>query len=144
MTTFDSLLRISRWRLDEKRQKLADLERLADRLRDDLTRLDEGIETEQRVAESDPEMRRAFPAFLEAEQQRRRQIEKSIADVGQEIESAREEVAEAFREFKKYELAKSNRETRERKARDRREQSRLDELGAQLHRRKTDGGDGTA
>lgn len=136
MNSFDSLLRISRWHLDEKRQKLADLERLAQRLRDDLERLDEGIETEKRIAQQDEEARRTFPAFLKAEQERRRRIEKSIADVQHEIEIAREEVAEAFREFKKYELAKTTQDERLRRQATRREQARMDELGMQLHRRK--------
>jgi len=136
MSSFDSLLRISRWHLDEKRQKLADLERLAQRLRDDLERLDEGIETEKRIAQQDEEARRTFPAFLKAEQERRRRIEKSIADVQHEIEVAREEVAEAFREFKKYELAKTTQDERLRRQASRREQARMDELGMQLHRRK--------
>jgi len=136
MSSFDSLLRISRWHLDEKRQKLADLERLAQRLRDDLERLAEGIETEKRIAQQDEEARRTFPAFLKAEQERRRRIEKSIADVQHEIEIAREEVAEAFREFKKYELAKTTQDERLRRQASRREQARMDELGMQLHRRK--------
>ncbi len=136
MSSFDSLLRISRWHLDEKRQKLADLERLAQRLRDDLERLDEGIETEKRIAEQDEEARRTFPAFLKIEQERRRRIEKSIVDVQHEIELAREEVAEAFREFKKYELAKATQDERLRRQATRREQARMDELGMQLHRRK--------
>jgi flagellar export protein FliJ len=135
MTPFDSLVRISRWQLDEKRQKLAELERLAERLQSDLERLDEGIAVEQRLAESDDMARRAYPAFLEAELDRRRRLEKSIEDVQQEIEAAREEVGDAFRELKKYEMAQSNEQQRVRNRRERAEQKRGDELGAQLHRR---------
>jgi flagellar export protein FliJ len=135
MTPFNSLVRITRWHLDEKRQKLAELERLAERLRGDLQRLDEGIAAEEKLAEQDDMARRAYPAFLEAELDRRQRLEKSIADVEQEIEAAREEVGEAFRELKKYELAEDNERQRVRKRRDRIEQQQSDELGAQLHRR---------
>jgi flagellar export protein FliJ len=135
MTPFDSLVRISRWHLDEKRQKLAELERLADRLRGDLRRLDEGIAAEQKLAEKDDMALRAYPAYLEAELNRRQRLEKSIADVEQEIEAAREEVNDAFRELKKYELAQSNEQERLRNRRQRVEQQRSDEVGAQLHRR---------
>jgi flagellar export protein FliJ len=135
MTPFNSLIRITRWNLDEKRQKLAELERLADRLRGDLQRLDEGIAAEQQLAEQDEMARRAYPAFLEAELDRRQRLEKSIADVEQEMEAAREEVNEAFRELKKYELAEDNERQRVRKRRARIEQQQTDELGAQLHRR---------
>lgn len=135
MTAYNSLIRITRWHLDEKRQKLAELERLADRLRGDLQRLDEGIAAEQQLAETDDMARRAYPAFLEAELDRRQRLEKSIADVEQEIEAARDEVNEAFRELKKYELAEDNERQRVRKRRERIEQHQSDEIGAQLHRR---------
>ncbi len=139
MTAFNSLIRITRWHLDEKRQKLAELERLAERLRGDLQRLDEGIAHEQQLAEQDDMARRAYPAFLEAELDRRQRLEKSIADVEQEIEAAREEVGEAFRELKKYELAEDNERQRVRKRRERIEQQRHDELGTQLHQRQNAG-----
>mgnify|MGYP006287392883 FL=1 len=135
MTAFNSLIRITHWHLDEKRQKLAELERLAERLRGDLQRLDEGIAHEQQLAQQDDMARRAYPAFLEAELDRRQRLEKSIADVEQEIEAAREEVGEAFRELKKYELAEDNERQRVRKRRERIEQQRHDELGTQLHHR---------
>lgn len=143
MTAFDSLLRISRWHLDEKRQKLAELERLAERLRQDLQRLDDGIAAERRLAEADNEARRVYPAFLQAEMQRRRRLEQSIADVEQEIDSAREDVNEAFRELKKYELAKTNEDNRVRLRKQRAEQGFADELGAQMHRRRAEQGKGS-
>jgi len=143
MTPFDSLLRISRWHLDEKRQKLAELERLAERLRQDLQRLDDGIAAERRLAEADDDARRAYPAYLQAEMQRRRRLEQSIADVEQEIDSAREDVNEAFRELKKYEMAKTNEDNRVRLRRQRAEQRLADELGAQMHRRRGEQGKGS-
>lgn len=135
MTPFDSLLRISRWHLDEKRQKLAELERLAERLREDLQRLDDGIAAEGKLAEADNDARRAYPTFLKAEMGRRRRLEQSIADVEQEIDAARDEVNEAFRDLKKYELAKDNEAARLRQRRQKAEQNQADELGAQMHRR---------
>lgn len=136
MTPFNSLVRISRWHLDEKRQKLAELERLAERLRGDLARLDEGIAAEQKLAEQDDMARRAYPTFLEAETKRRQRLEKSIADVEAEIEAAREEVGDAFRDLKKYELAESNEQARVRHRRNKLEQQRTDEMGVQLYQRR--------
>lgn len=135
MTGFDSLVRISRWQLDEKRQKLTELERLVERLQGDLTRLDEGVASEQRLAERDDMARQAYPAFLKSEMDRRKRLQKSIADVEKEIEAVREEVADAFRELKKYEMAQANELQRVRARRERADQQRTDELGAQLHRR---------
>lgn len=139
MTALSELVRISRWHLDEKRQKLGDLERLADRLRDDLRKLDETIAHEQRVVQDDPSARETYSAYIQAEMERRRRLEQSIANVDGEIESAREEVAEAFRELKKYEMAKANQDEREQERQKKAEDKQMDEMGLQLHHRKTGG-----
>lgn len=145
MTGLPELVRISRWHLNEKRQKLADLERLTERLEGDLARLDSGIERERKLAAEDLDASRTFPAYMQAELERRRKLEASIADIQRETEAAREEVAEAFRELKKYEMADNNQQERERRKDAKTEQQTMDELGAQLHRRaESGGGDGEA
>ena len=144
MTALANLIRISRWHLDEKRQKLGDLERLAERLEQDLARLDEGIARERELAERDEEAQRAFPAYYQAERQRRDRINQSIADVKEQIETAREEVGEAFRELKKYEMAKANQDERDRRRQERQQQQAMDELGAQMHRRRRSQGQGSS
>ncbi len=136
MSALSNLVRISRWQLDEKRQKLADMERLREKLEADITRLDNNLEEESRAADASDEARRAFPAFAEAERGRRERLCQSIEEVDRQIEDAREEVREAFREAKKYELALSNQDARERRKRERAETAAMDELGLQLHRRK--------
>lgn len=140
MTALVNLVRLNRWHLDEKRRKLADLERLAERLREDLARLDQGIEAERRAAEASEDARQAYPAFITAELQRRHRLEDSIADVENELEDARDEVAIAFQELKKYELALENQRRRDREQQERQEQATLDEIGVDRHRRrKSDG-----
>ncbi|SDF56378.1 flagellar export protein FliJ [Limimonas halophila] len=139
MTALSELVRISRWHLDEKRQKLGDLERLADRLRDDLRKLDDTIAHEQRVVQEDPSARETYSAYIKAEMERRGRLEQSIANVQSEIESAREEVAEAFRELKKYEMAKANQDQRETERLKKAEEKQMDEIGLQLHQRNNSG-----
>lgn len=139
MTALANLLRLSRWHLDEKRQKLADLERLQARLQADIARLDETLDAERQAAEQSDAARRAFPAYAEAERSRRQRLSESIAEVERQIEDSREEVREAFREAKKYELAKTNQDTRARQKRERAESAAMDEVGLQLHRRKRSG-----
>lgn len=131
----ENLVRLNRWQLDEKRRKLADLERLAERLRADLERLDAGLEAERRAAERSEEGGRAYPAFAAAELERRRRLEASIAEIEREVEITREEVKIAFQELKKYDLALQNRRNRDRESRERNEQSQLDEIGVERYRR---------
>ena len=145
MTAFGSLVRVHSWALNEKRQKLADLEYLADKMRQDLARLEAELNDEQRAAAGSIEGTIAFPAFVAAALERRKKLRESIADLGLAIDVARAEVREAFQEVKKYELARDNDERREREKAARREQNELDELGANIHqRKKASGGDGNA
>ncbi len=144
MTAMGSLVRVHSWALNEKRQKLAGLEELADQMHQGLERLEAELNDEQRAAAGSMEGTIAFPAFVAAALERRKKLRQSIADLGLAIDAARAEVREAFQEVKKYELAQENHERRERDKVARREQRELDELGANMHqRKKAPGGDGT-
>ena len=148
MTALGSLVRVHSWTLDEKRQKLVGLEELAGKMDEDLERLEAELNSEQRAAAGSIEGTIAFPAFVAAALERRKKLRESIASLGLAIAAARAEVREAFQEVKKYQLARDNYERREREKVARREQRELDELGANMHRRKKaaggDGGDGGA
>ncbi len=145
MTALGSLVRVHSWALNEKRQKLAGLEELADKMHQDLEQLEAELNNEQRAAAGSMEGTIAFPAFVAAALERRKKLRESIADLGLAIDAARAEVREAFQEVKKYELAQDIYERREREKVARREQRELDELGANMHRRKkASGGDGGA
>ena len=145
MTALGSLVRVHSWALNEKRQKLAGLEELADKMHQDLERLEAELNNEQRAAAGSMEGTIAFPAFVAAALERRKKLRESIAGLGLAIDAARAEVREAFQEVKKYELAQDIHERRERKKVARREQRELDELGANIHqRKKASGGDGGA
>ncbi len=145
MTALGSLVRVHSWALNEKRQKLAGLEELADKMHQDLEQLEADLNNEQHAAAGSMEGTIAFPAFVAAALERRKKLRETIADLGFAIDAARAEVREAFQEVKKYELARDNHERREREKVARREQRELDELGANMHRRKkASGGDGGA
>ena len=136
MTALANLVRMHRWNLDDKRRKVPELERLLEQLAADLTRVDAEIEAEQDAASRSIEGARVFPAFLTAARRRRKKLADSIIEVEREAERTREEIAEAFQELKKYELALDGRERRRRELLARREQLLLDELGLDMHRRR--------
>ncbi len=145
MTALGSLVRVHSWALNEKRQKLAGLEELADKMHKDLEQLEAELNNEQRAATGSIEGTIAFPAFVAAALERRKKLRESIANLRLAIDAARTEVREAFQEVKKYEFARDNYERREREKVARREQRELDELGTNMHRRKkASGGDGGA
>jgi flagellar export protein FliJ len=136
VTALNSLVRVHQWELDEKRQKLADLERLIDKLKNDVRLIDQGYESEKVIAGSSPEAALAFPNYAAAVKQRRLKVQNSIAGLEASIETVRDEVQAAFQELKKYQTAESNQHRRELAKRAKREQQTLDEVGMDLYRRR--------
>lgn len=141
MTALGNLVRLNRWVLDEKRRKLSDLQRLLDKLRGNLAALEDHVAAERAIASTSSEGATAYPSFVAAALDRRNKIQQSISNLEREVELAREEVGEAFRELKKYETAQQNAHLREHKKRMRREQLDLDELGIGIYRRRRAGPD---
>ncbi len=135
MSALGSLVRVHTWALNEKQQTLAGLEGLGDKLRKDLERLEVELQQEQSAATGSAEGTIAFPAFVAVVLERRKKLRVSIANLDLAIEAAREETRQAYREVKKYELARDNYDRREQGRIALRERNELDELGLALHRR---------
>lgn len=135
MKALDGLIRLHRWRLDEKRLKLVELEHLAGVLRDEIRKLGESVTQEGAVASASAEASFGFGSFAAEAVERRRRLEQSLAEAEGQAQAASDEVAEAFRELKKFDVVKS-REVRLAEERTRRrEQATLDEIGLTLYRR---------
>ena len=139
MTALTQLVRLQRWTLDEKRQKLTQLEHLAARLRSDLATLDKDLEAEKAKAGEGLEEVRALTSYAAAAAERRRTFQQSIAEVEVEVEAARDEIEAVFRELKRYEQGLETYEQREAKKRAQREQAALDELGQTAAQRRRQG-----
>ncbi|MGE5537879.1 MAG: flagellar FliJ family protein [Gemmatimonas sp.] len=139
MKAIDGLIRLHRWKLDEKRLKLAELERLVAHLRDEMRKLEDSVVEERAFAATSPEAGYAFGSFAAEAVERRRRLQDSLTEAEGQMQAAHDEVADAFRELKKFDVVKS-RETRAAEDRERRrEQSSLDEIGLSLYRRKQEG-----
>jgi hypothetical protein len=138
MSALEQLVRLHRWRLEEERRKMAELQRLAERLTDQIKTLDESVEREAAAAKEHKtlELARAFAAFADLARLRREKLLRSQADVMLRIDQARESVLEAYRELEKYEQAHKSREERKQVEIRRRERIREDEIGMDLHRRR--------
>ncbi|WP_151178473.1 hypothetical protein [Hypericibacter terrae] len=138
MSAVDQLVRLHRWRLEEERRKMGELQRLAERLNDQIRTLDESVEREAAATKEHKtlELSRAFAAFADLARMRREKLVRSQADVTFRIEQAREAVLEVYRELEKYEQALKSREERKQAEIKRRERIREDEIGMELHRRR--------
>src|SRR3546814_668402 len=131
--SFASLIRLHQWQLDEKRRALAELQTLADRLEGEIQRLDAEIAAEREVAERDPGSSPGFGLYVKSALNRRERLKQSVRQVETQIAAAREEIAEAFQDLKKFELAQEDRDRRAALRRRRIETIALDEKIGRAH-----------
>ena len=135
MRNRESLIRLHKFQVDERRRKVAEIELLLAEFRNKERELEAQILAEQEKAGISDEAHFAYPMFAKSVQKRRENILQSIADLDIQLETAQEELAAAFRELKKYELMEESRKRKVRKQTQRLEQAELDEIALQIHRR---------
>jgi flagellar protein FliJ len=124
-----TLVRLAKFRLDEARRQLAELERLREHLNKSLDKLANEVAQEQQAASRSGDTFNGYAAYAKAAMGRRATIERSIADLVPSLTEAEEAVTAAFQEMKRYELAEEHRQRRIDEKRRRREQAVLDETG---------------
>jgi flagellar protein FliJ len=141
MSALESLIRLHRWHLDERRRDLATLETLAEKLREERHKLDAEGKREQAVAGSSAEAALGYAGYARSLIDRRRKLEQSQTEVAEQIVRAREALAEAFQEMKRYEIAAANRQRQQEQREAKRQQRVMDDLGAESFRRRKTGSD---
>lgn len=139
MSGLESLIRLHRWKLEEKRRALAELEALMDDLRTRAGNLEVEIINEQKAAADSEEAGFAYAAYAAQAIHRRGVLAQSATELEVRIEAARDGVKEAFQEAKKYEIAQERKLERERKVTARRERIVEDDIALDMFRRKSGG-----
>lgn len=134
----ETLVRMHRWQLDEKRKTVNELERLRDGLIAQGGKLEGELEAEKRAASGSPEASRTLAAYIGQMLERQAKLEQSIKEVELQLDAANADLAETFREYKKHETVLTNRIRRAREEADKRQQLALDEMALQGHRRQRD------
>ncbi|HEX2560335.1 flagellar FliJ family protein [Phenylobacterium sp.] len=129
MSWTKSLIRISTYQVEELQKRLAEI---ADRRRDVEMRLmmlaAEAV-SEAQTSQADAENGWYKSGWLEGLRVRKAQLHAELAAIQQEEAGARDILAEAFEEQKKYEQVAENMRLAARKETARRETAALDELG---------------
>ena len=131
-----TLIRLARWDVDEKRRVLVAFQAREEEILATIQAAEQQLIHEQQVAAANGEAGFLYGAFAAAWLHRRAELETTLTEVRAQIEIARDELAEAFRQHKTYEVTQANRDRREREEADRKEQAVLDEIGLEIHRRK--------
>src|SRR5215204_5824556 len=129
MKSRDTLIRLKKFQVDEKRRRVAQIESMIadfDRMGSDLER---EIRVEQERAGIHDPGHFAYPTYAKAAIQRRENIKHSADELRVQLNDAKEALAEAFEELKKVELLDERDQMRERAAEAAFEQSELDAIG---------------
>ncbi|WP_028879164.1 flagellar export protein FliJ [Terasakiella pusilla] len=133
--TLENLIRLHKYRVDEKRRVLGLLYGELNDLEQKLKDLYAQIANEQQIAQSTPEQAMfSYGRFHQRAMLIRDEIVQAIAQKEQEVEAARDEVNTAFQELKVYEEAEKNRKKREADERQRKENIEMDEIAMNLYR----------
>ncbi len=135
MKTLDTLIRVHKQALDERRVRLSAIEIERDRLHAAIDSLATEFAAEKVAAAKSLDAARTFPAYADGMRKRQHEYEQAIADLAPHVAQAAEAVAEAYRELKKYEISRELRLDRENALEARREQALLDEVGNAVWRR---------
>ena len=128
MKSRDTLIRLKKFQVDERRRKVAQIEAMIaefDRMAADLER---EIHVEQDRAGIHDPAHFAYPTYAKAAITRRENLKRSADDLRIQLEDAKLALAEAFEELKKVELLDERDQMREREAENAAEQAELDSV----------------
>lgn len=129
-----SLIRLHRLQLEERRRILGQLQAGRVELARQGRELEDEIVSEQQFSRTG-EAGMAYGIYALTAIDRRHGIASSIDELETRMDAARDEVAEAFQEVKKFEIAADRSHEREQLEHRRRSQQNLDEISLNMHRR---------
>jgi flagellar FliJ protein len=129
MKSRETLIRLKKFQVDEKRRKVAQIEGMIaefDRMSGDL---DREIRAEQDRAGIHDPAHFAYPTYAKAAIQRRENLKRSADELKVQLDDAKAALHDAFEELKKVELLDERDQQRERAEEAAREQAELDAIG---------------
>ena len=133
MKSRDSLIRLKRFQVDEKRRQVTQIEMMKADFARMIADLDDQIVSEQNRVGIHDLAHFAYPTFAKAAMQRRDNLKVSVHDLEVKLEAAHEELSVAVEELKKIELIEERDQHRDRAERDVAEQEALDEMAGRRH-----------
>jgi flagellar export protein FliJ len=129
MKSRETLIRLKKFAVDERRRKMAQLEAMIadfERMAADLER---EIATEQDRANIHDPSHFAYPTYAKAAMTRRENLKRSTDELRIQLEDAKSALGEAFEELKKVEMLDQRDQARELAETNAREQRDLDAIG---------------
>jgi len=126
MKSRDTLIRLKKFQVDERRRKVAQIEAMIAEFERMAADLEREIKVEQDRAGIHDPAHFAYPTYAKAAITRRENLKRSADELRIQLEDAKLALSEAFDELKKVELLDERDQAREREAQDAAEQAELD------------------
>jgi flagellar export protein FliJ len=101
MKSRETLIRLKKFQVDEKRRKVAQIERMIVEFECIAGDLEREIRTEQDRARIHDPAHFAYPTYAKAAMQRRKNVERSADELKVQVEDAKAALGEAFEEMRK-------------------------------------------
>lgn len=136
MKGLKTLIKLNRRKLDELRRRMGVLENQKNQLLAQSARLSKELEQEIAMASQKPEMGQFFGGFAKRIQKRQEDIAAEVRKLDQQMATLRDEIANAFADVKKFEIAEESARKREEVERNRKETIMLDDIAAQQYTRR--------
>lgn len=134
MKSRETLIRLRKFDVDEKRQKVAAIESMINDFKSMADDLDNQVLSEQQRAGVDDINHYAYPTFAKAAVQRRDNLMISIADLEAKMDAANDELQGAMKALKNVEVLEERDMSRSRAKAARNEQASLDEFAQNMSR----------
>ena len=136
MKTHDSLIRLRKFEVDERRQKVTDLEMMIEDFQRMAGDLDRQVEVEQQRAGTSDITDCRYPLWAKDAITRRERIKDSVSELEAKLDAARDDLAASFEELKKVEKVGEREAARIQNKRDQEERDELDEIASSRHHRR--------
>ncbi len=130
MKSRETLIRLKKFQVDEKRRKVAQIEAMIAEFERIATDLDREIKVEQDRAGIHDPGHFAYPTYAKAAMTRKENLVRSADELKTQLDDAQAALGEAFEELKKVEMLDERDQARERADANAREQAELDRIGA--------------
>jgi len=135
MRSLANLIRMQKWKLDEQRRVVGDLEELIGNYQTQLQALEDEFAREKLVAAENPDVGAMFSQYAEAARFRKGNLTATIDELQDKLSDERDIMAELFQELKKYEISEETRLRRLKEAEDKRRQEEMDAFSLEIFRR---------
>jgi flagellar export protein FliJ len=134
MKSRETLIRLKRFQVDEKRRRVTQIEMMIAEFQRMAHELDREIKAEEARSGITDTAHFAYPTYARAAMTRRDNLFESAANLGGQLDEAKAQLAEAFEEMKKVEILEDREKAGERALAGAREQASMDAIGLRISR----------